>query len=129
MGKKNTTQFTDADVVIKPQPDPPAPEDAPETLAGTSTTGVAEFVIEEVDVPGRKGRNTLLSYPVASLVAGSKQSFFVPAALDKLAKVTTSVRTFAQRGGFKVTIRNVEGGIRVWRKADKVAIAEFTTFV
>lgn len=119
MGKRRTTRFTDTDVVIKPQPDPPAPEDATETLAGTPTTGASKFTIEEVDVPGRRGRSTRLSYPVSSLVAGSKQSFFVPATPEKLAKVTTSVRTFSQRNGITVIIRNVEGGIRVWRKADK----------
>jgi len=90
-------------------------------VAETSAVPVVPtYTIEDSDIPKRKGgRTSTLTYPLAQLTPGSKQSFFLPAA-DAVTskKVATSVRTFSLRNGFKAVVREVEGGVRVWRGID-----------
>jgi hypothetical protein len=127
MSKKTMKAFSDSDVVIKEQPTPEVPgeEVVPETFTATPTTSASptgeEFIFASVDIPKRTGRGSKLSYPINVLVAGSKDSFLVPASPDKFKNVTASIRTYAYRNGFKVTLRNenTDGstqGVRVWRK-------------
>ena len=109
--KTQTTETTETAPVV------------PETVAAptpvTTVTEPVALTIEEVDVPKRAGRKSTLSYPIASLTPGTKQSFFLPAIDEATAKkVGTSVRTFASRNGFRVQVADVQGGVRVWRKAD-----------
>ena len=114
--KGKSRSFTDTDVVIQAQTIPAVPQ-TPEYVAGTVTDG--GFVIEERDIPKRSGRTGTLVYPIEKLAPGSKDSFLVPAATDKIKNVTSSIRTFAFRKGFKVTLRAEATGVRVWRKAPK----------
>jgi len=72
-------------------------------------------VIETVPIPGRTGRKSGILYPIGNLEAGSEQSFKVPVADEDVIKITSSVRAYASRNGYKVIVRTVDGGIRVWR--------------
>jgi hypothetical protein len=114
MAKRKTQAFTDADYVIH-------------ETAGAFESRVAEeplpvannFVIEEHDIPKRSGRKGTLTYPIADLKSGSKQSFLVPTTPENIKNVTSSIRTFAFRHDLKVTLRAEATGVRVWRKAPK----------
>jgi hypothetical protein len=75
----------------------------------------SEFVIEIVPIPGRTGRKSGVLYRIGDLEAGSEQSFKVPAADENVIKITSSVRAYAARNGYRVIVRTVDGGIRVWR--------------
>jgi hypothetical protein len=88
-----------------------------ETLTDNATK---TFAIETVSVPKRSGRKASLEFPLAQLTPGSDQSFKVPATDDKVKAVTASVRAYAYRNGFNVTLRPEAGGIRVWRSVGKV---------
>jgi hypothetical protein len=94
----------------------------PEVVSGEMTEATAPkanvFTIDEAEIPQR-GRTIMLAYPVTELTPGSNQSFLVPATADTIKSVMTSVRTFAYRHGVKLTLRLVDGGVRVWRKADE----------
>ena len=113
MSKTKSNAFTDTDIVIR----------AMEHYQELSEP-VTAFVIQNVEIPRRTTSRASLQYPIGTLEAGSTQSFFVPAALDKLKNVTARVRQFAYRNKFKVTLRqeliDTEPaspiGIRVWRK-------------
>jgi hypothetical protein len=93
-----------------------------EVVSGEMTEATAPkanvFTIDEAEIPQR-GRTIMLAYPVTELTPGSNQSFLVPATADTIKSVMTSVRTFAYRHGVKLTLRLVDGGVRVWRKADE----------
>jgi hypothetical protein len=94
----------------------------PEVVSGEMTEATAPkanvFTIDEAEIPQR-GRTIMLAYPVTELTPGSNQSFLVPTAGESVKAVMTSVRTFAYRHGVKLTLRVVDGGVRVWRKADE----------
>jgi hypothetical protein len=137
---KKKANFTDADFVIQARLDGikdaeaaiQADADAAKTKISEQTQGYIDvikrmgttptgFAIEERDIPKRSGRKGVLTYPIADLEPGSKQSFAVPATPETIKNVTSSIRTFAFRHGYKVTLRQEENGtvVRVWRKAVK----------
>ena len=73
------------------------------------------FTIESVEIPSRKHHGSRLEYPISDLRPGTKDSFPVPVT-ESVKKTSASVRMFARRNGFKVTIREEDGNkIRVWR--------------
>ena len=115
MSKKSSKQFTDGDIVIQERPVPPVPSDSEEVHVENN------FVIEEKDVPKRSGRKSTLNYPIDKLTSGSKESFLVPVTNNREKNVFSSIRTFAFRNKYKVILRVEENGVRVWRKAEKVA--------
>jgi|ERR1017187_1648885 hypothetical protein len=96
------------------------PEISPEVISGEMTEAIAPaasvFAIDEVEI-SQRGRTPKLAYPVTELLPGSNQSFLVPTTTDNVKAIMTSVRTFAYRHGVKLTLRLVDGGVRVWRKA------------
>jgi hypothetical protein len=106
------------DFVVKAQDAPALPESA-EVSTDEAEAPKPAFTIVEREIPTRPGRKASLSYPIADLVPGTKQAFFVAAIGDAVKKTVASLRTFAKRQGFKVVIREdaAEGGVFVWRKA------------
>ena len=113
MSRKKTTQFTDSDFVVQAQTEP-----STATTVPVETKQPETFTIEEREIPQRTRKNTL-AYPIGSLTPGSNQSFPVPTTPDKVKNTLSSIRTFAFRNGFKVTLRQDGDVIRVWRKAEK----------
>ena len=124
---KSKTHLTDQDVAIvarepefpfghnvEPVEETVAVKDLTATTPETETPG--RFVFGTADVPKRPGRKSALSYPIGVLEAGSKQYLDVQTTSDKAKKTAISIRQFAYRQGFSVTIANVDGAIRVWRK-------------
>ena len=111
MSKTKSNTFTDTDIVIR----------AMEHYQELSEP-VTAFVIQNVEIPRRSTSRASLQYPIGTLEAGSTQSFFVPAALDKLKNVTARIRQFAYRNKFTAILRQeistdgLKTGIRVWRK-------------
>jgi hypothetical protein len=74
----------------------------------------SDFVIDDaVPVPQRRPYNCI--YPWAELSVG--QSFFVPASGrdNARAALATSACAYGKRHGKKFSLRNVDGGVRVWR--------------
>jgi hypothetical protein len=121
MSKKKSQAFTDADFVVQAQPEPNVEVEVEVTALESVASRIENgFVIEHKAIPKRINRVTGLNYPIGSLTAGSDESFFVPAESDKVKNVTSSIRTFAYRNDFTVTIRPESGGIRVWRKNDPI---------
>ena len=129
--KKRSTHLTDSDVAIVPrEPEFPAEESAAETVSAQTETQTeqpvavegTEFVFGESEVPSRPGRKAQLTYPIGSLTADSNQYFdvAVDTSDDKKVKATlASIRAFAYRNGFAVTLREVTDAVRVWRKGQK----------
>ncbi len=123
MSKKKSNAFTDSDIVIREQVAPEFPAEVPtvsaeESHISTNPT-VEGYVFETKDIPKRSGKKGTLNYPIDQLIAGSPVSFLVPATADKVKKVTASIRTYAYRNDFTVTLRAEDGGVRVWRTAPK----------
>lgn len=120
MSKRKSTAFTDSDYVIKstiPTLEEVAQELVQEGVVEKelqSTLG-SGFVIENVPVPKRAGRKAVHTFPVAQLTPGSEQSFLVPSKPEDVKKTLTRIRTFAYRNDLKVTLRQEENGVRVWR--------------
>ena len=118
MSKTKSNAFTDSDFVVKEQ----EPSWSERLAKATKDAPVTEFAIQNVEIPRRTTSRASLQYPIGTLEAGSTQSFFVPAALDKLKNVTARIRQFAYRNKFKVILRQepstdgLKTGIRVWRK-------------
>jgi hypothetical protein len=77
------------------------------------------YEIEEVELPKRKGRGAILSYPIAALEANSKQSFIQQVGESTVKNVKASIRQFAKRNGYTVSlaeeIKEGQEFIRVWR--------------
>jgi hypothetical protein len=147
--KKKSNHLTDSDVAIVPrEPEFPTEEtessqDAHRVYAqaesnqfGSDLASVTEavlaenlapkvtgeFVFGESKVPGRPGRKVQLTYPIGSLTADSNQYFDVAVDTSDTKKVKAtlaSIRAFAYRNGFVVTLREVTGAVRVWRKGQK----------
>jgi hypothetical protein len=138
--KKKSTYLTDSDVAIVPrEPEFPTEEtessqDAHRVSAQTetqteqpvaanpSTNTSTGFVFGESEVLGRPGRKAQLTYPIGSLTADSNQYFDVAVNTSDTKKVKAtlaSIRAFAYRNGFAVTLREVTGAVRVWRKGQK----------
>jgi len=108
--KQTSKAFTDTDFVVRAT-EPPAFE---EDIDAAEDTG--GFKIEQVDIPKRSNVKKTLVYPIGTLKAGSKDSFFVPTTPETAKAITSSIRTFAYRNGFKAIIRQEKLGVRVWRK-------------
>lgn len=109
VSKKKTSQFTDADFVVKAV----SPEVVSEPEGKAEE--VTDFTIEEVEIPKRSGRKATNTFPIDKLTAGSNQSFLVPSTPEDVKKVTTRIRQFSYRNDYKVVLRTEEKGIRVWR--------------
>jgi len=121
---KKVKTFTDSDFVVRTQEPGDNVEPTIAETAVTESTPVkvsVSFKIEEIAIPKRTGRGKTLSYPIADLTPGSLQSFLVPATADTMKKVQASIRTFAYRNGFKVTLRPEDGCVRVWRASEAPA--------
>ena len=118
MSKTKSNAFTDSDFVVKEQ----EPSFWEQLADAAKNAPVTAFAIQNVEIPRRSTSRVSLQYPIGTLEAGSTQSFFVPAALDKLKNVTARIRQFAYRNDFKVILRQetstdgLKTGIRVWRK-------------
>ena len=110
MAKQSSRAFTDTDFVMLT---PEEPDTFDEDVDAVETGG---FKIEEVEIPKRSSVKKTLAYPIGTLKAGSNQSFFVPTTPETAKAVTSSIRTFAYRNGFKAVIRQEKLGVRVWRK-------------
>jgi len=67
-------------------------------------------------------RNTEPKYPFKSMEIGD--SFFVPCTEDDAKKVRNSISSSARSAKVKHVTRIAEGGLRVWRVADKVENGE-----
>lgn len=127
--KKKSTSFTDSDIMIQAQPDPEIPVVEPIESHVSSTPTVQGYVFETKPVPKRAGKKDTLDYPINQLIPGSPVSFLVPATKDRIKQVTTSIRTFAYRNGFNVTLRPEDAGIRVWRAEPKPELTEATAYI
>ncbi len=115
MAKKHSNAFTDSDIVIREQAAPEIPAEPVTTISG--------YVFETKAIPNRTGKKGTLDYPISELTAGSPVSFLVPATPENFQRVTASIRTYAYRKGFTVTLRTDDGGIRVWRTESKAVTA------
>ncbi len=112
MSKKHNVAFTDSDIVIRAV-EPEIPE------SHVSLPTVEGYTFETVEIPKRNVRKGSLTYPIDQLIAGSPVSFLVPATPDKVKQVIASIRQFAYRHDFTVTLRAEANGIRVWRAEPK----------
>jgi hypothetical protein len=112
--KQKSSVLTDSDVAIVPQ-EPEFPVDPIETLTPTGT----EFIFGHAAKPNKGGRSKVLAYPIDKLTPDSEEYFDVPTASSKVKAVTSSIRTFAYRNGFAVSVRYVPGAVRVWRNSEK----------
>lgn len=108
--KKNSNSVSDG-VVITERVAPAIPEENVKTANG--------FIFEDKDIPKRAGKKGSLHYPIDQLEPGSTRSFLAPIEGEvtaiKLKALTASIRTYAYRHKFKVTLRSEEKGVRVWR--------------
>jgi hypothetical protein len=105
-----TRKFGDTDIVLREN----APEIPAEPVSAPESHTVSGYLIETKPIPKRSAKNSL-NYPIGKLMAGSTESFLVPATPDKVKAVTASIRTFAYRNNYAVTLRTEETGVRVWR--------------
>jgi hypothetical protein len=74
------------------------------------------FVIEKnVPIPASRVRTS--GYPFREMVVGD--SFLVPASQEQLKAVknrlSSASRNFGKKSGVKFTVRQEDGGVRVWR--------------
>jgi len=125
--KQKSSVLTDSDVAIVPQ-EPEFPVDPIETLTPTGTELVEDTEGDKDESPftfgtaaklNRGGRTKVLAYPIDKLTPDSEEYFDVPTASSKVKAVTSSIRTFAYRNGFAVSVRYVPGAVRVWRNSEK----------
>ena len=80
------------------------------------------FQIEKgIEIPART-RNTEPKYPFKQMAVGD--SFFVPCTEEDSKKVRNSISSSAWSAKVKHVTRIAEGGLRVWRVADKVENGE-----
>lgn len=123
MSKSKSKLFTDSDIVIRAV-EPEIPEAVSSIESHVSSLPTVEgFTFEIKPVPKRSGKKGNLNYPIGQLIAGSPVSFLVPATADKVKQLTASIRTFAYRNDFAVTLRTEDGGVRVWRAKPKATEA------
>ena len=122
MGKAKLKVFTDRDIVVQAQPDPPFPVDATDPVEPiTQIVSMGDYKIERIPIPRRSGRKGIITFPIAALTPDTEDSFLVPALGEVQAKIAGSIRTYANRQGFKVVLRTEQSGVRVWRKnANKI---------
>jgi hypothetical protein len=120
---KNGSRLTDSDIAIVPR-EPEFPVDGELQLTENSDSK-SVFVFGKAPVPTKKGRTTVLSYPIDQLVPNTGEYFDVPATSDKVKAVSASIRTFAYRNDLAVILREVPGAVRVWRKAEKATRSEY----
>lgn len=118
--KRKGSVLTDSDIAIVAR-EPEAPSD----LSLISEAILSEPLVKDgfsfgtAPVPTKRGRTTVLSYPIAQLKPDTDEFFDVPAGSDKVKAVSASIRTFAYRNDLAVTLREVAGAVRVWRKGAK----------
>ena len=75
------------------------------------------FQIEDgIEIPALT-RNTEPKYPFKQMKVG--QSFFVPCTEENAKKVRNSISSSARSAKVRHVTRIAEGGLRVWRVADK----------
>lgn len=130
MKKNKGSHLTDSDIAIVPrEPEFPAETSAVETVSAQTesnnavgTTVATDFTFGDGSPSSRNGRKSSLSYPIGQLPDDETRYFDVTVNTSNGKEVNAklaSIRAFAYRNNYAVTMRTVDGAIRVWRKAEK----------